>query len=101
VIPGIIDIHTHYDIETLCEPALSESLRRGVTTVMLGSGPGRIRGRAGDPVRYGSPGPARPSSVRRRPRAPPSRHTSILGLARTTPASPGVPVPEWKTPSTD
>ncbi|BAX92672.1 N-acyl-D-amino-acid deacylase family protein [Mycobacterium shigaense] len=37
VIPGIIDIHTHYDIETLCEPALSESLRHGVTTVMLGS----------------------------------------------------------------
>ena len=27
VIPGIIDIHTHYDIETLCEPELSESLR--------------------------------------------------------------------------
>ena len=37
VIPGIIDIHTHYDIETLCEPELSESLRHGVTTVMLGS----------------------------------------------------------------
>jgi N-acyl-D-aspartate/D-glutamate deacylase len=36
-VPGIIDIHTHYDIETLCEPALSESLRHGVTTVMLGS----------------------------------------------------------------
>lgn len=29
--------HTHYDIETLCEPELSESLRHGVTTVMLGS----------------------------------------------------------------
>ena len=37
VIPGIIDIHTHYDIETLCQPELSESLRHGVTTVMLGS----------------------------------------------------------------
>ena len=37
VIPGIIDIHTHYDIETLCEPELSESLRHGVTTVLLGS----------------------------------------------------------------
>jgi N-acyl-D-aspartate/D-glutamate deacylase len=37
VIPGIIDIHTHYDVETLCEPELSESLRHGVTTVMLGS----------------------------------------------------------------
>lgn len=37
VIPGMIDIHTHYDIETLCAPQLSESLRHGVTTVMLGS----------------------------------------------------------------
>ena len=37
VIPGIIDIHTHYDVEILCEPGLSESLRHGVTTVMLGS----------------------------------------------------------------
>ena len=37
VIPGIIDIHTHYDIETLCEPEISESLRHGVTTIMLGS----------------------------------------------------------------
>ena len=37
VMPGIIDIHTHYDIEVLGEPALSESLRHGVTTVMLGS----------------------------------------------------------------
>jgi N-acyl-D-aspartate/D-glutamate deacylase len=36
-VPGIIDIHTHYDIETLCEPALSELPRHGVTTVMLGS----------------------------------------------------------------
>lgn len=37
VIPGIIDIHTHYDVEILCAPKLSESLRHGVTTVMLGS----------------------------------------------------------------
>ncbi|MFA1702866.1 amidohydrolase family protein [Mycobacterium intracellulare] len=37
VIPGIIDIHTHYDVEILCAPELSESLRHGVTTVMLGS----------------------------------------------------------------
>ncbi len=37
VIPGMIDIHTHYDIETLCAPSLLESLRHGVTTVMLGS----------------------------------------------------------------
>ncbi|KUI35042.1 amidohydrolase family protein [Mycobacterium sp. GA-2829] len=37
VIPGMIDIHTHYDVEVLEGPALSESLRHGVTTVMLGS----------------------------------------------------------------
>jgi N-acyl-D-aspartate/D-glutamate deacylase len=37
VIPGIIDIHPHYDVEILCAPELSESLRHGVTTVMLGS----------------------------------------------------------------
>ncbi|UXA10951.1 amidohydrolase family protein [Mycobacterium sp. SMC-8] len=37
VLPGLIDIHTHYDIEVLDGPALSESLRHGVTTVMLGS----------------------------------------------------------------
>ncbi len=37
VIPGMIDIHTHYDIETLCSPELLESLRHGVTTVLLGS----------------------------------------------------------------
>ena len=33
----MIDIHTHYDVEVLDGPALSESLRHGVTTVMLGS----------------------------------------------------------------
>ncbi len=37
VMPGMIDIHTHYDVEVLGGPALSESLRHGVTTVMLGS----------------------------------------------------------------
>ncbi|UXA15999.1 amidohydrolase family protein [Mycobacterium sp. SMC-4] len=37
VLPGMIDIHTHYDIEVLDGPALSESLRHGVTTVVLGS----------------------------------------------------------------
>jgi N-acyl-D-aspartate/D-glutamate deacylase len=37
VLPGIVDIHTHYDIELLDGPSLSESLRHGVTTVMLGS----------------------------------------------------------------
>ncbi|MGH3641102.1 MAG: N-acyl-D-amino-acid deacylase family protein [Mycobacterium sp.] len=37
VLPGILDIHTHYDVEVLGGPALAESLRHGVTTVMLGS----------------------------------------------------------------
>ncbi|MET0457425.1 MAG: amidohydrolase family protein [Mycobacterium sp.] len=37
VLPGLLDIHTHYDVEVLGGPALSESLRHGVTTVMLGS----------------------------------------------------------------
>ncbi|OBH49256.1 amidohydrolase family protein [Mycobacterium sp. E2479] len=36
-IPGMIDIHTHYDVEVLDGPALSESLRHGVTTVLIGS----------------------------------------------------------------
>ncbi|MGK2868223.1 MAG: N-acyl-D-amino-acid deacylase family protein [Mycobacterium sp.] len=37
VLPGMLDIHTHYDIEVLGLPSLPESLRHGVTTVMLGS----------------------------------------------------------------
>jgi N-acyl-D-aspartate/D-glutamate deacylase len=37
ILPGMIDIHTHYDVEVLEGPALTESLRHGVTTVMLGS----------------------------------------------------------------
>lgn len=37
VLPGMLDIHTHYDIEVLGGPSLAESLRHGVTTVMLGS----------------------------------------------------------------
>ena len=37
VLPGMLDIHTHYDVEVLSGPSLSESLRHGVTTVMLGS----------------------------------------------------------------
>jgi N-acyl-D-aspartate/D-glutamate deacylase len=37
VMPGMLDIHTHYDVEVLGGPSLSESLRHGVTTVMLGS----------------------------------------------------------------
>ncbi|MBF6126484.1 N-acyl-D-amino-acid deacylase family protein [Nocardia brasiliensis] len=37
VVPGMIDIHTHYDVEVLKTPALSESVRHGITTVLLGS----------------------------------------------------------------
>ncbi|GAB4588425.1 N-acyl-D-amino-acid deacylase family protein [Nocardia sp. IFM 10818] len=37
VMPGMIDIHTHYDVEVLLDPTLSESLRHGVTTILLGS----------------------------------------------------------------
>jgi N-acyl-D-aspartate/D-glutamate deacylase len=37
VMPGFVDLHTHYDAEVLAAPALSESLRHGVTTVLVGS----------------------------------------------------------------
>lgn len=37
VTPGFIDLHTHYDAEVEVGPGLSESVRHGVTTVVLGS----------------------------------------------------------------
>jgi N-acyl-D-aspartate/D-glutamate deacylase len=37
VLPGMVDIHTHYDVEVLRGPALAESLRHGVTTILIGS----------------------------------------------------------------
>ena len=37
VMPGFIDVHTHYDVEVLDGPGLPESLRHGVTTVVMGS----------------------------------------------------------------
>ncbi len=37
VTPGFIDLHTHYDAEVEVAPGLSESVRHGVTTVVIGS----------------------------------------------------------------
>ena len=37
VTPGFIDLHTHYDAELEVHPQLSESLRHGVTTTLIGS----------------------------------------------------------------
>jgi N-acyl-D-aspartate/D-glutamate deacylase len=37
VMPGFIDLHTHYDAEIELWPALGESVRHGVTTIFLGS----------------------------------------------------------------
>jgi N-acyl-D-aspartate/D-glutamate deacylase len=37
VMPGLIDVHTHYDAEVLLSPGLGESVRHGTTSVMLGN----------------------------------------------------------------
>lgn len=37
VMPGFVDIHTHYDAELIAAPGLTESIRHGVTTVAVGS----------------------------------------------------------------
>jgi len=37
VVPGFLDMHTHYDAELIAAPSLGESIRHGVTTVTVGS----------------------------------------------------------------
>ncbi|RDI66739.1 N-acyl-D-aspartate/D-glutamate deacylase [Nocardia pseudobrasiliensis] len=37
VVPGLIDVHTHYDAEVLFAPGLGESARHGVTSVVIGN----------------------------------------------------------------
>lgn len=37
ITPGFIDIHTHYDLELEIAPGLSESVRHGVTSVVIGN----------------------------------------------------------------
>ncbi len=35
VMPGLVDVHTHYDLEVEIVPSLPESLRHGTTTVVM------------------------------------------------------------------
>ena len=37
VMPGMLDIHTHYDAEVEAMPGLEESVRHGVTTIVMGN----------------------------------------------------------------
>ena len=37
VMPGLIDVHTHYDAEVLLSPGLGESTRHGTTSIVLGN----------------------------------------------------------------
>jgi len=35
VMPGLVDVHTHYDLEVEITPGLPESVRHGTTTVVM------------------------------------------------------------------
>jgi N-acyl-D-aspartate/D-glutamate deacylase len=37
VMPGLIDVHTHYDAEVLLSPGLGESARHGTTSIVFGN----------------------------------------------------------------
>ncbi len=37
VTPGLLDVHTHYDLEVELDPGLPESVRHGTTTVVMSS----------------------------------------------------------------
>lgn len=55
LMPGLLDIHTHYDLEVEIAPGLSESVRHGTTTVVvancsLGLAFGNQRKDGADPV---------------------------------------------------
>ena len=55
VIPGMLDIHTHFDLEVEIEPGLPEAVRHGTTTVVvsncsLGLAYGAQRRSGSDPI---------------------------------------------------
>ncbi len=37
ITPGFIDVHTHYDAEVLLDPGLRQTVRHGVTSVVMGN----------------------------------------------------------------
>ena len=72
VLPGFVDIHTHYDAEVLVNPGLGESVRHGVTTIVMGScSLSTILSRPRGQRRHVQPGRGRALRARaRHPRAP-------------------------------